>query len=173
MSLLLTLDIFNDFLVFLLLSVSIFSVSIVQVNVCRGARTCVSINTQSLNISRCFIKHYSKQQEIFSIAIMFCFSNHLAQTDNIVNYVRTTFLFFLYILPSATFTGRHARNSCFFDSLFFYKSYNKVALSAATISTMLFLVIGMTPNYANTISNMDKGCRKSLCKVKNFAIHES
>ena len=45
MSLLLTLDIFNDFLVFLLLSVSIFSVSIVQVNVCRGARTCVSINT--------------------------------------------------------------------------------------------------------------------------------
>ena len=173
MSLLLTLDIFNDFLVFLLLSVSIFSVSIVQVNVCRGARTCVSINTQSLNISRCFIKHYSKQQEIFSIAIMFCFSNHLAQTDNIVNYVRTTFPFFLYILPSATFTGRYARNSCFFDSLFFYKSYNKVALSAATISTMLFLVIGMTPNYANTISNMDKGCRKSLCKVKNFAIHES
>ena len=104
---------------------------------------------------------------------MFCFSSHLAQTDNIVNYVRTTFPFFLYILPSATFTGRHARNSCFFDSLFFYKSYNKVALSAATISTMLFLVIGMTPNYANTISNMDKGCRKSLCKVKNFEIHES
>ena len=40
-------------------------------------------------------------------------------------------------------------------------SYNKVA-AAAAISTNLFLVLGMTPNCANAISNMEKGCQEIL-----------
>ena len=36
-------------------------------------------------------------------------------------------------------------------------SYKKQSSITATISTNLFLVLGMTPNRANTVSNMDKG----------------
>ena len=38
-------------------------------------------------------------------------------------------------------------------------SYKKQRSITATISTNLFLVLGMTPNCANTVSNMDKGCQ--------------
>ena len=36
----------------------------------------------------------------------------------------------------------------------------KLRSAIATISTNLFLILGMTPNYANTITNMKKGCQE-------------
>ena len=52
--------------------------------------------------------------------------------------------------------------------LCFYMSYNKVALATATISTNLFFAIGITPNCANAISNMDKGCQEIPLKGKKL-----
>ena len=40
--------------------------------------------------------------------------------------------------------------------------------AATTISTNLFLVLWMTPNCANTISNMDKGCQETPLKGKEL-----
>ena len=40
--------------------------------------------------------------------------------------------------------------------------------ATATISTILFLILGMTPNCANTISNMEKGCQEIPLKGKDL-----
>ena len=57
------------------------------------------------------------------------------------------FLLFLLIFLHQlryTITERHIRNGCFCDSLFFYVSYNQVALGNSAISTnLLFLVLGI------------------------------
>ena len=76
------------------------------------------------------------------------------------------FPFFTDILPSVNFTGRHNQNGCFFESLFFTWAITKKC--SAAISTNLFLIFEMTPNCANTISNMDKGCQEILLQSKDF-----
>ena len=72
------------------------------------------------------------------------------------------------------FTGRHIRNGCFFDSLFLTWVIIKCHSAIVTISTNLFLALGMTSNWANVISKHgQKVVKKSLGKVRNFAIHKN
>ena len=47
-------------------------------------------------------------------------------------------------------------------------SYNKVATATGTISTKLFLILGMTPNSPNTILNMEKGCQEIPLQGTDF-----
>ena len=63
--------------------------------------------------------------------------------------------------------GRQIQDGCFFDSLFFTRVITQQRSTTATLSIDLFLVLGMTPNCANTISKHRQGREefpgKELC----------
>ena len=65
--------------------------------------------------------------------------------------MQINFSLFIDILISAYFTGRCIRNGYLFDSW---------AINTLCQSRALQQLLGMTPNYANTISNMEKGCQE-------------
>ena len=64
----------------------------------------------------------TSKMECFLIIVnglkMFCFSSHLAQTENTVTRYEDTFSLFIGIFPSANSTGRYICNGCFFYFLF-------------------------------------------------------
>ena len=69
-------------------------------------------------------------------------------------------------------TARHIRNGCFFDSLFFTWIIVKWRSATAATSANLFLVFGMIPHCANTISKHGKRLRRNP-SVRTFSIDES
>ena len=83
------------------------------------------------------------------------------------------FLFFIEILLSANFAGRHIWNGGFFDSLFFACVIIKLssALQKLLFQQIYSLFLGWLLISQTQYRNMGKG--NTPCKVKNFAIHKS
>ena len=111
---------------------------------------------------------YLKQQHVFSSAKFskYCrsvdHSNYRHEKGFPTNLPKLTMLqirykelysFFTDIFSSANFTGRHVWSGCFFDSLFLTWFVSKYHSATATISAKLFLVLGMTRNCVNAMSN--------------------
>ena len=78
-----------------------------------------------------------------------------------------TFLFLFFHQVKHIIAGRQIQDGCFFDSLFFTRVITQQRSTTATLSIDLFLVLGMTPNCANTISKHRQGREefpgKELC----------
>ena len=75
-----------------------------------------------------------------------------------------TFLFLFFDQLKHIIAGRQIQNGCFFDSLFFTRVITQYRSTTATISTDILLVLGMTPNCANTISEHGQGHEEFLGK---------
>ena len=92
-------------------------------------------------------------------------SSHLAQTGNIANQVRRIFSFFIDILLSAKFTGRHIQNGCFFDYLF---SRWNIALQQLLFQQTYSMLLGRILIVQTQYQNRDQVCEEILRQGKNL-----